>query len=115
MSKHDHLVEELRDDLHMGILPLVERLLHVLYPLGNFFALHLLVNTLLLDRLKLTLDVVFDILADLVPFSHILCNRVNLLSHIVRNLALKISSLTPRKQKVSEALFCFRINTSPFN
>ena len=100
----------------MGILPLVERLLHVLNLLRNFFTLlFLLVNTLLLDRLKLTLDVVFDVLSDLIRFSHIFCNRDDLLIHEVQNLALKISSLTPREQKVSEALFCFRINTSPFN
>lgn len=115
MSKHDNLVEELRDDLHMGILPLVERLLHVLNLLRNFFTLLLLVNTLLLDRLKLTLDVVFDVLTDLIRFSHILCNRDDLLIHEVQNLALKIGSLTPREQKVSKALFCFRINTSSFN
>ena len=100
----------------MGILPLVERLLHVLNLPRNFFTLlFLLVNTLLLDRLKLTLDVVFDVLSDLIRFSHIFCNRDDLLIHKVQNLALKISSLAPREQKFSEALFCFRINTSPFN
>lgn len=50
MAKHNHLVEELRDDLYMGILPLAERFLHgsdVL--LSLWLALIGLVYKLLLD------------------------------------------------------------------